>query len=167
MKRASALSFHLSALSSGWRGHSCARPLALLLLLLLMLPSAFSTAAAQDKPIVLKGAKLLTITHGTIENGTLIMQEGKITAVGAAGSVRIPGDAQVIDATGMTIYPGFIDSETHLGLTEISAEPTTNDLVELSDEIMPHMHTADAFHAESGAHPRRAPQWNHQCYRRA
>jgi imidazolonepropionase-like amidohydrolase len=53
----------------------------------------------------------------------------------------------------MTIYPGLIDSETSLGLTEISAEATTNDLVELSDEIMPHMHTADAFHAESALIP--------------
>jgi imidazolonepropionase-like amidohydrolase len=49
----------------------------------------------------------------------------------------------------MTVYPGLIDSETQLGLTEISAEATTNDLVELSDEIMPHMHVSDAFHAES------------------
>ena len=65
-----------------------------------------------------------------IENGVIVMQGGKITAVGAAASVNIPADAQVIDATGMTIYPGLIDSETHLGLTEISAENMTNDLVE-------------------------------------
>jgi len=77
------------------------------------------------------------------------MQAGKITAVGAATAVNIPTGAQIIDATGMTIYPGLIDSETSLGLTEISAEAMTNDLVELSDEIMPHMHTAEAFHAES------------------
>ena len=109
------------------------------------------TLEAQDKPIALKGAKLLTITHGTIDNGVLIMQGGKITAVGA--NVVIPGDAQVVDASGMTIYPGLIDSETQLGLTEISAEPMTNDLVELSDEIMPHMHVYDAFHAESALIP--------------
>jgi imidazolonepropionase-like amidohydrolase len=77
------------------------------------------------------------------------MQGGKITAVGAASTVNVPSGAQVIDVTGMTIYPGLIDSETQLGLTEISAETMTNDLVELSDEIMPHMHTAEAFHAES------------------
>jgi imidazolonepropionase-like amidohydrolase len=108
---------------------------------------------AQDHPVALKGGKLLTITHGTIENGIVVMQGGKISAVGAATSVTIPSDAQVIDATGMTIYPGLIDSETNLGLTEISAENMTNDLVELSDEIMPHMHTAEAFHAESALIP--------------
>ena len=111
------------------------------------------TLPAQDKPVVLKGGKLLTITHGVIENGVLVMQGGKITAVGAAASVSAPKGAQVIDASGMTIYPGLIDSETQLGLTEISAEATTNDLVEMSDEIMPHMHTAEAFHAESALIP--------------
>jgi imidazolonepropionase-like amidohydrolase len=108
-----------------------------------------TVALAQDKPVALKGAKILTVTHGTIENGVIVMQGGKITAVGAPSSVDIPSEAQVIDATGMTIYPGLIDSETQLGLTEISAENMTNDLVERSDEIMPHMHTAEAFHAES------------------
>jgi len=107
------------------------------------------SVSAQDKAVALKGGKLLTITHGVIENGVVVMQGGKITAVGAASSVSIPSGAQVIDVTGMTVYPGLIDSETQLGLTEISAEATTNDLVELSDEIMPHMHVSDAFHAES------------------
>ncbi|HYJ47752.1 MAG TPA: amidohydrolase family protein, partial [Pyrinomonadaceae bacterium] len=108
-----------------------------------------SLAAAQSKPVVLKGGKLLTITHGVIENGVLVMQDGKIAAAGPASSVKIPAGARVIDASGMTIYPGLIDSETNLGLTEISAEKMTNDLVERSDEIMPHMHVYDAFHAES------------------
>jgi imidazolonepropionase-like amidohydrolase len=106
-------------------------------------------APAQQKPIALKGGKLLTVSHGTIENGVLVMQSGKITAVGTANSVKIPKDARVIDAAGMTIYPGLIDSEDNLGLTEISAEQSTNDLIESSDEIMPHMHVYDAFHAES------------------
>jgi imidazolonepropionase-like amidohydrolase len=113
---------------------------------------AVGWAAAQDRPIVLKGGKLLTISHGVIENGTIVLQGGKITAVGAS-SVQVPANAQVVDATGMTIYPGLIDSETQLGLTEISAEQMTNDLVEMSDEIMPHMHTAEAFHAESALIP--------------
>jgi len=77
------------------------------------------------------------------------MQDGKIAALGAASSIKIPKDARIIDVTGMTIYPGLIDSETHLGLTEIAAEVTTNDMVEPSDEISPQMHVYDAFHAES------------------
>jgi imidazolonepropionase-like amidohydrolase len=127
-----------------WKGHSCP------LLLTLLVTLTFSTQArTQEKPIVLKGGKVLTVSHGALENGVVVMQGGKITAVGSASSVNIPAGAQVIDTTGMTIYPGLIDSETQLGLTEISAEAMTNDLVEMSDEIMPHMHTAEAFHAES------------------
>ena len=110
-------------------------------------------AFAQDKAIALKGGKLLTVTHGVIENGVIVMQGGKISAVGAASSVKIPSGAQIIDARGMTIYPGLIDSETQLGLTEISAVAATNDLIEMSDEIMPNMHTAEAFHAETALIP--------------
>src|SRR5215471_5581286 len=83
------------------------------------------TAAAANETVALKGGKLLTITHG----------------------------AKVIDVTGMTVYPGLIDSETHLGLTEVSADRMTVDTLEPSDEIMPHMHVADAFHAETALIP--------------
>ena len=106
-----------------------------------------------NKPIVITGGKLLTITHGTIDNGVLVIENGRISAVGASGSVKVPANAQLIDAKGMTVYPGLIDSESHLGLTEIEADKMTNDLVEPSDEIMPHMHVADAFHAESALIP--------------
>ena len=114
---------------------------------------AATPALDPARPIAITGGKLLTITHGTIDNGVLVIENGKIAAVGAASSVKVPANAQVVDAKGMTVYPGLIDSETHLGLTEISAEKNTNDLVETSDEIMPHMHVADAFHAESALIP--------------
>ena len=111
-----------------------------------------ATAAASNETIALKGGKLLTITHGVIENGVVVMQNGRITAIGGVGT-NIPSGARVIDVTGMTVYPGLIDSETHLGLTEISADRMTNDTVETSDEIMPHMHVYDAFHAETALIP--------------
>ncbi|HST12009.1 MAG TPA: amidohydrolase family protein [Terriglobales bacterium] len=134
----------LSALSSQRGVSSVGLILVTLSALLLLSIPAFSQQA-----IALKGGKLLTVSHGVIDNGVLIMQGGKITALGTASSVKVPKDAKVIDVTGMTVYPGLIDSETSLGLTEISAEAMTNDRIELSDEIMPHMHVYDAFHAES------------------
>ncbi len=146
----SAISHQLSASKPALNWH----PRPLLLILGLGLLSILSIlTSAQETAIALKGGRLLTVSHGVIENGVIVLQNGKITAVGSAGSVNIPANAQVIDATGETIYPGLIDSETQLGLTEISAEATTNDLVEMSDEIMPNMHTADAFHAESALIP--------------
>jgi len=112
--------------------------------------AAPSTAAAAEPtgPIAIRGGKLLTITHGVIENGVVVMENGKITAVGPA-STAIPKGATVIDATGMTVYPGLIDSETNLGLVEVEADQNSNDLNEPSDEIMPHMHVFDAFHSET------------------
>jgi imidazolonepropionase-like amidohydrolase len=107
---------------------------------------------AASGTIALRGGKLLTVSHGVIENGVLVMQSGRITAVGPA-STAIPAGARVIDVTGMTVYPGLIDAETHLGLTEISADRMTDDMIEPSDEIMPHMHVYDAFHAETALIP--------------
>jgi imidazolonepropionase-like amidohydrolase len=127
----------------------------------LALPSFSQTSTARKKaspaagldcgtcPIALKGGKLLSVTHGVIEKGTIVMSGGKIAAIGPDASVTIPKDARVIDATGMTIYPGLIDSETNLGLVEISAEDSTKDTAEPSDEIVPQLHVYDAFHAES------------------
>jgi imidazolonepropionase-like amidohydrolase len=121
----------------------------ILSILLLIFSLVSISAFSQQQPLVLKGGKLLTVSHGTIDNGTVIISGGKIAAVGPSSSVKVPTNAKVIDVTGMTVYPGLIDSETALGLTEISAEKMTNDRIELSDEIMPHMHVYDAFHAES------------------
>src|SRR5712691_10366967 len=119
--------------------------LGMTILICVVLPGS----ANSQQAIVLKGGKLLTVSHGTIENGVLVIENGKITAVGSAEEVILPANARVQDVNGMTVYPGLIDSESYLGLTEISAEQMTNDLIELSDEIMPHMHVYDAFHAES------------------
>jgi len=106
-------------------------------------------ARAQQEQIALRGGKLLTVSHGTIEDGVVLIESGKISAVGSLDSLQIPKNARVIDVKGMTVYPGLIDSETALGLTEITGEPMTNDLIEPSEEIMPHMHVSEAFHAES------------------
>jgi imidazolonepropionase-like amidohydrolase len=105
--------------------------------------------AAKGNAIAIVGGKLLTVSHGTIENGTLLIVDGKISAVGEAGKISVPKDATIVDAHGLTVYPGLIDPDTTLGLTEVGADEASNDLAEPSDEIMPHMHVADAFHAET------------------
>ncbi len=111
--------------------------------------SVVLAAQAPPQVIAITGAKLLTVSHGTIENGVLVMADGKIAAVGENGKVKIPAGAKIVDAKGMTVYPGLIDPESNFGLTEIGSDQMTNDLVERSDEIMPHMHVYDAFHSET------------------
>ena len=107
------------------------------------------TSLAPAKTIAIVGGKLLTVSHGTIENGIVVMTDGKIAAVGPAASTKVPAGAEVFDAKGMTVYPGLFDAETHLGLTEVAADQNSNDLAETADEISPQMHVADAFHAET------------------
>jgi imidazolonepropionase-like amidohydrolase len=110
---------------------------------------------AKDAPTatVIRGGTCLTVSHGVIENCAVVIEGTKISYVGAASGAKVPASAAVVDAKGMTVYPGLIDSETHLGLTEVEADNMTNDLIEKSDEIMPYMHVYDAFHAETALIP--------------
>ncbi len=68
--------------------------------------------------LALKGGTILTITDGTIKNGTVVIRNGKITAVGK--NIKIPRGIKVIDVTGKYIMPGVIDSHSHIGLTDIN-----------------------------------------------
>jgi imidazolonepropionase-like amidohydrolase len=75
--------------------------------------------------LVLRGGTILTITDGTIENGTVVIKNGKITAVGK--DVVIPDGFRVIDVTGKYIMPGIIDSHSHIALTDVNeaTDPVT------------------------------------------
>jgi len=88
--------------------------------------------APQDVPVVLKGATIHTVTKGTISNGTIVLERGKITAIGGA-EVATPRGAKVVDVTGKHIYPGLIDAYSTVGITEIGAVDVSNDINELGD----------------------------------
>lgn len=70
-------------------------------------------AVAQETPQAFTGAKILTITGGEIDGGTLVVDKGKIVAVGA--DVKIPKNATVHDVTGKVLMPGLVDSHSHIG----------------------------------------------------
>ena len=70
---------------------------------------------AQQKTTVFKGAKIIPINTEPIENGVLIIKDGTIKAVGTESEVDIPGNAEVIDASGKVIMPGLVDSHSHIG----------------------------------------------------
>jgi len=72
-------------------------------------------ALAQDKPLAFRGAQIIPIAGEPIESGTLVVQGGKIVAVGPADSVQIPADAETIEAGGKVIMPGLICTHSHIG----------------------------------------------------
>ena len=80
-----------------------------------------SSASAQSYAI--RNARIVTVSGATIENGTVVVRDGLIEAVGA--NIRVPADAQVFDGAGLTVYPGFIDALTNLGVPAPPARPTT------------------------------------------
>lgn len=77
-------------------------------------PQPGAAKIGDGEAIAIRGGTIVTVSGATIPKGTLVIRGGLITAVGA--DVPIPADARIIDATGMTVYPGLIDSYTNLGL---------------------------------------------------
>ena len=73
--------------------------------------------SAQEKPQAFIGARILPIEGAEIENGVLVVQGGKILAMGGAGTA-IPADAVRHDAKGKVIMPGLVDSHSHIGSAE-------------------------------------------------
>ena len=74
-----------------------------------------SDARAQDRATAFVGAHVIPVDGPEIENGTLVVQDGKIISVGGQGVARIPDRAEIIDARGMVIMPGLVDTHSHVG----------------------------------------------------
>ena len=86
----------------------------------------FAVATLQAQTVAITGGKVYTMTGTPIDGGTVVISNGKITAVGA--NVAIPAGAQRIDATGKIVTPGFINSSTQLGVVEVGQVRDTRDM---------------------------------------
>lgn len=99
---------------------------------LLVSASAFASenvpAPAQKAPLVLKGATIHTVSQGEIPNGQILIEKGRITAIG--NTVNIPANAKLVDVTGKHIYPGMIAANTVIGLAEVQSVRATADFAE-------------------------------------
>ncbi len=107
---------------------------------------ALAAGAAAQETYAVRNATIVTVSGPVIEKGTMVISDGKIAAVGR--NVKVPGNARIIDASGLRVYPGLIDSGTALGLTEIGAVPATQDTTEVGD-INPHLKAAVALNPHS------------------
>jgi len=104
------------------------------------------TVPPQAEPIALRGATIHTVTNGVIENGTILFENGVITAVGA--DVTIPSGTRIVDVGGKHIYPGLIDAYTTVGISEIGAVDMSNDVREVGD-FNPNIRAELGVNAES------------------
>ncbi len=116
------------------------RPLLLAMTVLTAVPIATAPARAQGTApaVAIRNATVLTITNGTIEKGTIVIRNGRITAVGP--DVAIPRGATEIDATGLFAMPGIIDAHSHIAVdgsvNELSLSVTS--MVGIEDVLAPH-----------------------------
>ena len=78
----------------------------------------FVSVWAQTAPIAFTGAKIIPVDGAEISDGTVVVADGKIVAVGASNAVRVPANARRVDAKGKVIMPGLVDSHSHIGQPE-------------------------------------------------
>src|SRR3954470_22038566 len=104
------------------------------------------TLSAQT--VAITGGRVYTVSGATIDNGTVLIRDGKIVQVGA--NVAVPADARRIDATGKWVTPGLINAGTNLGLSEVSLEqPTRDNSARGKDAIAASFIVVDGFNAAS------------------
>src|SRR5262244_2598106 len=95
----------------------------------------------------IRNARIVTVSGPDIENGTIVIRDGKIEAVGA--NVNVPSAAQQIDARGLSVYPGMIDAGTSMGLVEVPQGANgTVDTAEVGD-LNPNAKAAVAINPHS------------------
>ncbi|HXN22649.1 MAG TPA: amidohydrolase family protein [Candidatus Dormibacteraeota bacterium] len=82
--------------------------------LLAILPAHTAMSADAAPVILIQNATLLTVSHGTIEHGSILIRDGKIAAVGQ--NLNAPAGAQIIDAAGQYVMPGIIDCHSHIAI---------------------------------------------------
>ncbi len=96
--------------------------------------------------LAITGGRVTTITAGEIDGGTVLIDGGKIVAVGQ--NIAVPADAETVDATGKYVMPGLIDAHTHVGIAEEAQGWAGNDTNEMTDPVTPHLRAIDAVNPE-------------------
>lgn len=117
----------------------CSRSGLLGLLAIFALPLLVRAGNPPDAPpvILIENATILTVSHGTIEHGSILIRNGKIAEVGA--SIKAPKDAQVFDAAGQYVIPGIIDCHSHIAVDGSVNEGSisVSSIVNIADVLNP------------------------------
>ncbi len=100
----------------------------------------------QKQPIAIVGATIHTVVGRSIENGTVLFDNGKITFVGKGG--ELPANTEIIRGEGKHVYPSMIDANTDIGLVEVNSVRATIDSREIGT-FNPNVRAVAAFHPDS------------------
>ncbi|MFB7894167.1 amidohydrolase family protein [Microbacterium sp. NPDC056044] len=101
--------------------------------------------------VAFQGGRVVTGTGEVFDPGTVVVRDGVIEAVGAADGIVVPDGAEIVDAAGRWVLPGFVDAHTHLGVHEDGEGPAGADGSELSDPDMSAVRAIDAVNIEDRA----------------
>lgn len=94
-----------------------------------------SGVAIAQKPLAIKGGKIITMAGEPIENGTILLRDGRIIDVGV--DLKIPVEAKVIDATGKVVMPGFVEPHSSSGMSQANETNPIVPYVSVLDSIDP------------------------------
>ncbi len=104
-----------------------------------------ATAALASGSVAVRGAKVYTAAGDPIDDGVVVVTDGKITAVGPASKIEIPAGAEVLEAAVVT--PGLVDAHTVVGLSGYLNQDNDQDQLERSSPIQPELRAIDAYNA--------------------
>src|SRR5689334_18871232 len=113
----------------------------------LFLVASLAPSALLAQTIAIVGGKVYPVSAPPIDNGTVLIRDGRIVAVGA--SVAVPANAQRIDASGKVVTPGFVNGASHVGLEEINSVAATRESAARGRDRV-----AAAFRPWEGLNPR-------------
>ncbi len=99
----------------------------------------------QDRPTALVGARVVPIDGDPLEDGVVVLRDGRVESVGTRDQVAVPGDAEVVDAGGGWLLPGLVDAHVHLGVWEEGEGWAGQDTNEMTDPVMAAARAVDAI----------------------
>jgi imidazolonepropionase-like amidohydrolase len=102
-----------------------------------------SSSTVSSSTVAITGGRVVPVTADPVENGTVLIEDGKITAVGA--DLAVPDGAQVIDAAGQWVLPGFIEVHGHVGVHEEAQGWAGSDTNEMTEPVTAQVRALDAI----------------------
>ncbi len=114
-------------------------------LLVLLVLGAAGRSGAQERPLALLGAKLYPVSSAPIEDGALVIERGRIRAVGPRAGVALPAGAEIRELRGKVVIPGLVDTHSHIGIGARPGVPAHRDGNESSEPVAPQLRAIDAI----------------------